>query len=218
MKVYFCCEDRRSEYLHRTADEVTSKVMAPLGLQAAAPCVTPTSEPNDSAAARCPSHDQPQRAPASCCHFAPDISSEIEAVFGTGKGNGEYFCPMCPGVVSSEPGACPQCGMALQRRHPIDTAVDDDPELANMTRRLKWAIVLGLPVFVLAMGPMIGLPCRHCSVQYQSSVRCQLACHVLQQSLIMWPAGGTPRPEDRVTGPLNMSIVHTCLHSNLTES
>lgn len=26
-----------------------------------------------------------------------------------------YFCPMCPGVGSDEPGACPKCGMALER-------------------------------------------------------------------------------------------------------
>jgi P-type Cu+ transporter len=27
----------------------------------------------------------------------------------------EWFCPMCPGVESDEPGACPKCGMALER-------------------------------------------------------------------------------------------------------
>ena len=26
-----------------------------------------------------------------------------------------WFCPMCPGVESDEPGACPKCGMALER-------------------------------------------------------------------------------------------------------
>jgi Cu+-exporting ATPase len=26
-----------------------------------------------------------------------------------------YFCPMCPGVESDEPGTCPKCGMALER-------------------------------------------------------------------------------------------------------
>ena len=26
----------------------------------------------------------------------------------------EYFCPMCPGVESDKPGACPKCGMALE--------------------------------------------------------------------------------------------------------
>jgi len=27
----------------------------------------------------------------------------------------EWFCPMCPGVESNKPGACPKCGMALER-------------------------------------------------------------------------------------------------------
>ena len=26
----------------------------------------------------------------------------------------KYFCPMCPGVESDKPGACPKCGMALE--------------------------------------------------------------------------------------------------------
>ena len=28
-----------------------------------------------------------------------------------------YYCPMCPGVVSDQPGDCPKCGMALERNH-----------------------------------------------------------------------------------------------------
>src|SRR6188768_2306432 len=27
----------------------------------------------------------------------------------------KYFCPMCPGIESDKPGACPKCGMALER-------------------------------------------------------------------------------------------------------
>ena len=27
----------------------------------------------------------------------------------------KYFCPMCPGVESDQPGDCPKCGMALER-------------------------------------------------------------------------------------------------------
>ena len=29
----------------------------------------------------------------------------------------KYFCPMCEGVVSDQPGDCPKCGMALERNH-----------------------------------------------------------------------------------------------------
>ena len=27
----------------------------------------------------------------------------------------KYYCPMCDGVVSDQPGDCPKCGMALER-------------------------------------------------------------------------------------------------------
>jgi Cu+-exporting ATPase len=70
---------------------------------------------------------------------------------------GGYFCPMCPGVSSAVPGACPRCGMALE---PVGggAAHDSDGELAALLRRLLLAGVGTLPVFVLAMGPMVGLP------------------------------------------------------------
>jgi P-type Cu+ transporter len=35
--------------------------------------------------------------------------------------NAKYFCPMCPGVESDQPGDCPKCGMALER-NPLWTA------------------------------------------------------------------------------------------------
>jgi len=33
----------------------------------------------------------------------------------TVKSTAKYFCPMCPGVESDNPGSCPKCGMALER-------------------------------------------------------------------------------------------------------
>ncbi len=35
-----------------------------------------------------------------------------------GRGTAAYFCPMCAGVESSEPGSCPVCGMALEAADP----------------------------------------------------------------------------------------------------
>ncbi|HEY5707374.1 MAG TPA: copper-translocating P-type ATPase [Terrimicrobiaceae bacterium] len=34
---------------------------------------------------------------------------------GSVKPTKEWFCPMCPGLESDKPGACPKCGMALER-------------------------------------------------------------------------------------------------------
>ncbi|MBT8092672.1 MAG: cadmium-translocating P-type ATPase [Gammaproteobacteria bacterium] len=73
-----------------------------------------------------------------------------------GKGKGPYVCPMCPDVLEDEPVPCPSCGMALEPAT-ISSTDDDNPELVDMTRRLRVSAVLTLPVLLLAMGPMVGL-------------------------------------------------------------
>src|SRR6266542_3315956 len=50
-------------------------------------------------------------------HCAPtghEHSHARERGEGT-KPSAKYFCSMCPGVESDEPGDCPKCGMALDR-------------------------------------------------------------------------------------------------------
>jgi Cu+-exporting ATPase len=66
----------------------------------------------------------------------------------------EYICPMHPEVVATEPGACPKCGMALEPRT-ILLEEGPSPELADMSRRFWLGLLLGLPIFVLAMGHML---------------------------------------------------------------
>ncbi len=66
----------------------------------------------------------------------------------------EYVCPMHPEVVQDQPGSCPKCGMALEPRE-ITLEEEENPELADMTRRFWIGLVLALPVFFLAMSDMI---------------------------------------------------------------
>ena len=66
----------------------------------------------------------------------------------------KYTCPMHPEVVQDGPGTCPKCGMALEPMTP-QAGEEDDSELGDMTRRFRVATALTLPVFVLAMAPMI---------------------------------------------------------------
>ncbi len=60
---------------------------------------------------------QPASGAASpCCGGKADTSRDVrEHSTVTQSAAAKYFCPMCPGVVSDEPGDCPKCGMALER-------------------------------------------------------------------------------------------------------
>jgi Cu+-exporting ATPase len=71
-----------------------------------------------------------------------------------------YFCPMCEGVESDRPGACPRCGMALVASglDPEAEERDGNAELRDMSRRLAIAALLTAPLFAISMGPMLGLP------------------------------------------------------------
>ena len=68
-----------------------------------------------------------------------------------------FTCPMHPEVEQDSPGSCPICGMDLEPK--TITLVNDegDAELNAMTRRFWIAVVLSVPVFLLAMLPMMGL-------------------------------------------------------------
>ena len=136
----------------------------------------------------------------SCCGQGatrPQNRSPARATKGNGNyiggKRGKYICPMCPGVESDGPAACPKCGMALELATPaagrktiyscpmhpeIEQATpgdclicgmaleprsialgdDDHSELHDMQFRFWVATAFSLPVLLLAMGPMLGVP------------------------------------------------------------
>lgn len=71
----------------------------------------------------------------------------------------QYTCPMHPEIVRDGPGDCPLCGMALE---PMTPSLDDgpNPELVDFTRRFWVSAALSVPLLILTMGPMVGLPIR----------------------------------------------------------
>ncbi|MEZ6070846.1 MAG: heavy metal translocating P-type ATPase [Pirellulales bacterium] len=71
-----------------------------------------------------------------------------------------YTCPMHPEVEQDSPGSCPKCGMALEPKTVTVDTEEDDTELRDMTRRFWVALVLTVPVFLLAMLPMVGVPLK----------------------------------------------------------
>jgi Cu+-exporting ATPase len=98
----------------------------------------------------------------------------------------EYTCPMHPEVVQRGPGTCPLCGMALE---PRTVALDDEanPELTDMTRRLRVSAVLSVPLFLLAMSDLLpGQPVQH-AVSWRVLAWLQL---VLATPVVLW--GGAP--------------------------
>lgn len=68
-----------------------------------------------------------------------------------------FTCPMHPEVEQNSPGSCPICGMDLEPKTITLENDEGDAELNAMTRRFWIAVVLSVPVFLLAMLPMMGL-------------------------------------------------------------
>jgi Cu+-exporting ATPase len=71
----------------------------------------------------------------------------------------QYFCPMDPEIIRSEPGTCPICGMALEPMNPAEVE-GPNPELVDFTRRFLVSTAFSIPLLILSMGPILGLPIR----------------------------------------------------------
>ena len=98
------------------------------------------------------------------CHdrFAADpwfyLSGHAKKRVKKAKKGALYTCPMDPEIVQDHPGSCPICGMALE---PMGGVSDGpNPELVDFTRRMWVSAAAAVPVLVLAMGAMVGLPVR----------------------------------------------------------
>jgi Cu+-exporting ATPase len=94
--------------------------------------------------------------------------------------SGRWTCPMHPEILRDEPGACPLCGMALEPLVPHATQ-EENPELAEMTRRFWASLALSLPLVLLAMGGHLAGLGTHVAVWVQ---------FVLASLAVVW--GGAP--------------------------
>ena len=61
-----------------------------------------------------PAHDAEAAKKGSCCHSGEHGGHHHHGEVKPSAA-AKYFCPMCAGVESDEPGDCPKCGMALER-------------------------------------------------------------------------------------------------------
>ena len=65
-----------------------------------------------------------------------------------------YTCPMHPEIEQDHPGACPKCGMTLEPKS-IEAEEEEQNETRSLSRKFWIALVLTIPVLVLAMGHAI---------------------------------------------------------------
>ena len=69
----------------------------------------------------------------------------------------QYTCPMHPQILQDKPGNCPICGMTLE---PVVASDAPSAELADFTRRMWISGAAAVPLVILTMGGLIGLPVR----------------------------------------------------------
>ena len=98
--------------------------------------------------------------------------------------NQEYTCPMDPEVVQIGPGLCTKCGMALEPKViSLESLATENSELAGMRRRFRFALVLTIPVFLLAMAEMIPGAGLHGSLPARAVIWIE---YLLATPVVLW--------------------------------
>ena len=97
----------------------------------------------------------------------------------------EYTCPMHPEIVRDVPGNCPKCGMALEAR--TVAATEENPELADMSRRFWASVGFTLPLVLLAMSRMLFADWFHAWISGRTLSFVEFA---LATPVVLW--GGWP--------------------------
>jgi Cu+-exporting ATPase len=90
--------------------------------------------------------------PAPCPHCGMALERVQPVTFAAAA---RYTCPMHPEILRDEPGDCPVCGMALEAVEQPDEGLEADPEYRDMRRRFIVAVLLAVPLLLVAMGDML---------------------------------------------------------------
>lgn len=109
---------------------------------------------NDSSQYYCPMHcegDKMYEKPGDCPVCGMHLIKEESA----SKPKTIYTCPMHPEIKQQGPGSCPKCGMDLVPEKGEITS-DEDKAYQKMKKKFWIAVVLSIPVFVIAMSDVFG--------------------------------------------------------------
>ncbi|MCG3880756.1 copper-translocating P-type ATPase [Psychrobacter sp. Ps3] len=98
-----------------------------------------------------------------------------------------YTCPMHPEVRDVRNSGCPICGMGLEPET-ITAGEEDTEELDDMTRRFWICTLLTLPLFIYAMGEMVGLNFKQIGPLDLSGQMGQIIQLVLATPVVVWGA------------------------------
>jgi P-type Cu+ transporter len=135
---YFCCEHCRKKFLAGGVTTEPKPAKPPVAGKYYCPmCAGVESD-----------------APGTCPKCGMALEPDRPAV---AKRKTSYTCPMHPQIEQDHPGSCPICGMALEPKS-VAAAEEEGPELASMSLRFWVSAALTIPVFLLAMLPMVGVP------------------------------------------------------------
>ena len=128
------------------------------------------------------------------CHGAGADGGEVKSVKGgrydkvpDGYDGTIYTCPMHPEVRDVRNSGCPICGMGLEPET-IAAGEEDTEELDDMTRRFWICTVLTLPLFIYAMGEMVGLNFDQIGPLDLSGQMGQIIQLVLATPVVVWGA------------------------------
>lgn len=157
---YFCCAQCREKFLAQSKPRDWT-VLRPVPKEISHSCCNghePGAEvkPSGSAKYYCPMCPGVESDKSGDC---PKCGMALEAVTPSDSASKIiYTCPMHPEVQQDHPGACPKCGMALEPKEVVADIEEESAEARDMTRRFWIGLALSIPVLVLSMGEMIGLP------------------------------------------------------------
>ena len=195
-KTYYFCSNHCLEKFRAEPEKFLGRPAGLVGLgMAPAKPVAPAAGPAGDYT--CPMHPEVHAHKPGPC---PSCGMALEPTTVAPRVKTEWVCPMHPEIVRAEPGSCPICGMALEPRT-VTAEEEENPELADMSRRFWASLALTVPVFLLAMSEMLpGRPVHH-ALGARAVTWVQL---VLATPVVLW--GGRPFFERGWQSVVNRSL------------